>query len=120
MIKQFPTKSPKILGFTLNGKLHDADYHTFVPLVEAAIAAEGKVSLLARFEDFHGWDLQAAWDDFKFGLEHYSDFERIAIVGDKKWEEWMARFAKPFTRASVKYFDLAEFDDALSWVGEGA
>ena len=35
------------------------------------LAAEVAIQL----EDFHGWDLHAAWDDLKFGLKHYSDFE---------------------------------------------
>ncbi|WP_435011725.1 STAS/SEC14 domain-containing protein [Tundrisphaera lichenicola] len=118
MIEQLPTDSPKILGFKLSGKLHDDDYRTFVPAVDEAIAAEGKVRMLALFEDFHGWDLHAAWDDLKFGLKHDSDFERIALVGDEKWEEWMARFCKPFTRATVRYFDAHEAELARSWVKE--
>jgi hypothetical protein len=57
--------------------------------------------------------LRAAWDDLEFGLKHYSDFERIAMVGDRKWEEWMANFCKPFTRLSE---DLARnFSEFLSW-----
>ena len=84
MIETLETGSPKIVGFKLHGKLHDEDYKSFVPAVDAAVAAEGKVRLFAQFEDFHGWDLHAAWDDFKFGLKHYSDFERIAMVGERE------------------------------------
>jgi SpoIIAA-like len=120
MIEQIPTGVPKILGFKLSGKLHNADYQTFVPAVEAAVAAEGKVRLLAHFEDFHGWDLHAAWDDLKFGIKHFSDFERIAMVGDRKWEEWMARFCKPFIHAAVRYFDASEAEAAWAWLREGA
>ena len=43
--------------------------------------------LFVLFEDFHGWDLHAAWDEFKFGLKHDADFERIAMVGDRKWQK---------------------------------
>ncbi|MCG6897872.1 MAG: STAS/SEC14 domain-containing protein [Thiocapsa sp.] len=67
----------------------------------------------------NGGDPHAAWDDFKFGIQHYADFERIAMIGDKRWEEWMARLCKPFTRAAVKYFDVAEADAAGAWVSEG-
>ena len=74
---------------------------------------------LAQFEDFHGWDLHAAWDDFKFGLKHYSDFERIAMVGETKWEAWMSRVCKPFTKAKVRYFSNSEVDKAWNWLQEG-
>ena len=40
-----------------------------------------------------------------YGLMHYSNFERIAMVGDRKWEKWMPNFCERFTKAEVKYFD---------------
>ena len=119
MIEQIETGSPRVLAFKLSGKLHDEDYRTFTPVVDAAVAAEGKVRMLAQFENFHGADLHAAWDDLKFGIKHYKDFERLAVVGDTKWEEWMARFSRPFTRAAVKYFDVSEAEAAWAWVREG-
>lgn len=119
MIEQLQTHSPKTIGFKFSGKLHDEDYKTFVPAVEVAIEAEGKMCLFAQLEDFHGWDLRAAWDDIKFSAKHYSDFERIAVVGDRKWEEWIANLSNPFTKAKVKYFDTSEIDDAWSWLQDG-
>lgn len=119
MIEQITTDSPKVLGFKMSGKLHDEDYKVFVPIVESAINSQGKVRLLAQFEDFHGWDLHALWDDIKFATKHCLDLERIAMVGDRKWEEWMAKVCKPFTMATVKYFDVSKKDDALTWLKEG-
>lgn len=118
MIEPLKHDSDKVLGFKLSGKLHDEDYKKFVPLVDAAIAEEGKVNLLAQFEDFHGWDAHALWDDIKFDTTHFTKFKRIALVGDKKWEEWMAKVCKPFTMAKVKYFDVHEMDAAWKWLDE--
>jgi hypothetical protein len=117
MIEQLPESSGKVLAFKLSGKLRDEDYKTFVPMVDAAVAKEGKVRLLARFEDFHGWDLPALWDDIKFATTHCNKIERIALVGNKKWEEWMAKVCQPFTMATVRYFDASEADAARAWVG---
>jgi hypothetical protein len=41
--------------------------------------------------------------------------ERIALVGDKKWEGWMAKVCEPFTAATVKYFGAGELDSAWAW-----
>ena len=30
------------------------------------------------------------------------------MVGDKKWQKGMATFCKPFTKATIRYFDHAE------------
>jgi hypothetical protein len=118
MIEQLPAGSEKVLAFKMSGKLHDEDYKRFVPMVDAAIAKEGKVRLLAQFEDFHGWDLHALWDDIKFATTHCAKIERIALVGDKKWEQWMAKVCKPFTLAKVRYFDVSEAQAAQAWLAE--
>ena len=116
MIEQLKRDSAKALGFKLSGKLHDEDYKTFVPLIDKAFAEGGKVRMLAWFHDFQGWDLHALWDDIKFSTTHCTKIERIALVGDKKWEEWMAKVCKPFTMAKIQYFNATEIESAWKWL----
>ena len=68
--------------------------------------------LLVRMHDFHGWTLGAVWEDAKFDLRHFSHIERLALVGDTKWEAGMAMFCKPFTTAKVRYFDESKAEEA--------
>jgi len=118
MIDPLPRSSGKVLGFKISGKLHDEDYKTFVPMIDTAVAKEGKVRLLAQFEDFHGWDLHALWDDIKFSTTHCTKIERIALVGDRTWEKWMAKVCKPFTMAKIQYFDASQVEAAQAWLAE--
>jgi hypothetical protein len=118
MIEQLKSDSPKVVAFKLSGKLHDEDYKKFVPLVDDAIAKAGKVRILAQFHDFHGWDMHALWDDIKFSTTHCTKIERIALVGDKSWEKWMAQVCKPFTMAKIRYFDASEVAAAWAWLAE--
>jgi SpoIIAA-like len=106
------------VGFKLSGELHDEDYKKFVPLVDAEIAKEGKVNILAQFHDFHGWDAKALWDDIKFSTTHCTKFKKIALVGEKAWEKWMALVCKPFTMAKIQYFDAAQIDAAKQWLAQ--
>jgi hypothetical protein len=117
MIEPLARGTGKVLGFKLSGKLHDEDYKQFVPAVDAA-GADGKVRLLAWFHDFHGWDLHALWDDIKFATTHCTRVERVALVGEKAWEAWMAKVCKPFTTAQVRYFDAADIESAWRWLEE--
>jgi SpoIIAA-like len=116
MITALPQSTGKTLGFELSGTLHDADYKDFVPKIDAAVAEHGKVRLLAKFHDFKGWDVKALWDDIKFSTTHCTKVERIALVGENKWQEWMAKVCKPFTMATIKYFDAADVDKAWAWL----
>ncbi len=118
MIEEIASPSEKVLCFRLSGKLHDEDYKTFVPRIDEAIARDGKVRILVEFHDFHGWDAAALWDDIKFATSHCNKIERIAMVGDKTWEKWMAIVCKPFTLAKVKYFESEKMAEAQEWLSE--
>jgi hypothetical protein len=67
-------------------------------------------------QDFHGWDAGAAWEDIKWDARHFNEVERVAMVGEKKWQEWLAALCKPFTRATVRYFNHEKLDEARAWV----
>jgi hypothetical protein len=109
----------KVLVVKLSGKLTKEDYERFVPEVERLVRQHGKVRMLVQMHDFHGWTLGALWEDIKFDLKHFSHIERLALVGDRKWEAGMAVFCKPFTTATIRYFDEAKADEAYNWIMEG-
>ena len=106
----------KVLVVHVTGKLIKADYERFVPEVERLVREHGKLRLLFDMTDFHGWEASAAWEDFKFGIKHFSDIERLAMVGEKQWQHGMATFFKPFTKAEVRYFDHADHTEARKWL----
>jgi hypothetical protein len=118
MIELLTGMPANTVGFKMSGKLHDEDYKQFVPLVDGAIAKSGKARILAQFHDFQGWDMHALWDDIKFSTTHCTKIERIALVGEKSWEKWMAKVCKPFTMAKIRYFDASQVDDAKAWLAE--
>jgi len=98
------------------GKLTHEDYQTITPIIESALAAvkEPKVKLLFDGTEMEGWTLRAAWDDFKIGLKHGNEFEKIAIYGNKNWQQMAAKIGSWFVSGKIKSFETA--DDALSWL----
>ena len=106
----------KVLVVRASNKLSKEDYEHFIPAVERLIKEQGKIRLLFVMHDFHGWEAGALWEDVKFDLKHFADIERLALVGEKKWEEWMAMFCQPFTRAEIRYFDQSQAEEAQSWI----
>jgi hypothetical protein len=109
----------KILKVRASGKLAKEDYGRFMPEFEKQIQQHGKIRLLFQMDDFHGWNATALWEDIKLDFKHFSDIERIAMVGDKAWQEGMSFFCKPFTTAEIRYFGHHEIDRAREWVSEG-
>lgn len=54
--------------------------------------------------------------------KHGRNFERIAIVGDRRWQQWwMRRWMCPSrlpTSCEMRYFDHVDEDEAEMWVRE--
>jgi len=106
----------KVLEIKLSGTLTKEDYEHFVPEVDRLIR---KVRMLVQMHDFDGWSAGAWWQDLKFDLKHFSGLDRLALVGDRKWEPGTAPFCKPFTWADVRYFNETEASQASNWINEG-
>ena len=109
----------KVLVVSASGKLTKEDYDHFMPEVERLIKQHGRIRMLFDMHDFHGWKAGALWEDTKFAFKHYSDLERLAVVGEKAWEQGMAAFCRPFTKAELRYFDRSEADKADEWIRAG-
>ncbi len=75
MFEILPVNDDKdILAFKATGKLTDADYKQFLPVLEEMIRNNGRISLYIEMQAFEGWEAKAAWDDLRFGLQHDDDF----------------------------------------------
>lgn len=98
------------------GKLTHEDYETITPMIDAALEGvkEPKVKVLIDGTEMEGWELRAAWDDFKLGLKHGSEFDKIAIYGNKNWQEITAKIGGWFISGEVQYFE--RYDEALAWL----
>ena len=108
----------KILVVHVTGKLAAANYAHFVPEFERLVRQHGKLHVLFDMTGFHGWDAGALWDEVKFDIKHFADIDRLAMVGNKKWEHGMATFFQPFTKATSRYFDQADAEVARKWLVE--
>ena len=67
-------------------------------------------------KDFTGFELEALWDDSVFGLKHWHDFSRIAVVTDHALMSAMVNMFKPFFHGEVRLFRLAAFAAAKDWI----
>ena len=108
-----------VLEVHVGGKLVREDYQQFVPRIERLIERSGRIRILFEMHDFHGWQASALWEDLKFDVKHFLDIERLAIIGETRWEKGMAAFCRPFTAAVIRYFDHDHSDQAREWSRQG-
>jgi hypothetical protein len=104
------------IKMTLKGKLTHSDYEIMIPTIEDMIknTPHPKIKILVNALNLDGWELQAMWDDIKFGLKHNKEFEKIAYVGSKSWEEYGIKLSNWFTSGELEYFE--DESDAKRWL----
>ena len=44
--------------------------------------------------------------------------EKMAIVGDKKWEKWTSKLMDSFSAKGAEFFKSADIDYAWTWLGQ--
>lgn len=109
---------PRVIRATVSGQLQEADFRDLAPRVERLLEHCTSVRMLIQLSGFQGWSPGAAWEDARLSIHHYADFERLAVVGDGRLEEWMTLLTKPFMLADVRFFEPDQSDEALAWITE--
>lgn len=120
MIEALERSSGKVLGMRVSGRLLHQDYQEFVPRLEKLIEAYGAVRCLVEMTDLHGIEPRTLWDELVFDVRHAREIERCAVVGDRAWEKWITRLARPiFFNAEVRFFNQSATEEAWEWIEEG-
>jgi len=119
MIARLPESSGNVVGFRIQGKLTDEDYKEgLIPPLEQAIAENRKIRMLMLMEDFKGWTARGAWDDF-FNWPKFVAVERLAIVIDENWHDFMTSLFKAFARVThmeLRFFSRDRLEEAWAFL----
>jgi len=110
------TRAPNVIELRLSGKLNRHDTRDLVPRFERVFESYGSVRVLVDMAELRAWIPGILWDDLPVEALRYPHLERIAFVGDQKWQEAMATFSRPFSGARVRYFDSGEIEAARAWI----
>lgn len=118
MIDILPESQGKILGIRAVGTLTDHDYKTvLIPRLETIIREHGTSRVLFHMdEDFQGWEMEAMWDDAKFGMAHRNDFEKCAVIGGPRWVEWGAKLGALFMKTELRTYSHDQLKEAWEWI----
>ncbi|WP_434565672.1 STAS/SEC14 domain-containing protein [Vibrio chagasii] len=105
-----------IIVFKAKGKLTHDDYQAMIPILKTTIKEidSSALKMMVDISTLTGWELRAAWDDFKLGLELNSKIGKIAICGDKSWQELASKVGSWFVSGDIKSFE--DHDSAIEWL----
>ncbi|MGK0441471.1 MAG: hypothetical protein ACJA0N_001269 [Pseudohongiellaceae bacterium] len=103
------------------GKLTHDDYQKITPMIDSALEGviDAQINVFMDCSELAGWELRAAWDDFKLGLKHGREFNKVAVyigteAGSKKWLEYGTKIAAWFMSGECQSFESEA--KALAWL----
>jgi SpoIIAA-like len=119
LLRGFPDN---VVAIKCHGEVTRKDYDTvLVPAVEKALTSHDKIRLLYETgPEFDGVDTGAAWEDFKVGMEHFSRWERIAVITDVSWIGFATRLFSIFLPGTIRIYPTADAAKARLWITQAA
>ena len=108
----------RVYRITLSGLLTWAEFQNFLAQAEAEnVFATGKIKFLLLLEAFTGWEPGEQWSDVSFFFKHDPDIEKIAVVGESRWQDDMQIFLfADYRQAEVKFFTEPDLEPARVWL----
>ena len=76
----------RLLVLRVGGQLKKSELDAVQSEFVSRLGGQGTVKLLVLLQSFTGWERSQAWGDTDFFFSHRNDFEKIAVVGDPRWE----------------------------------
>jgi hypothetical protein len=123
MITRLDIEPRSILGFRASGTLTEEDYRqVVVPELDRATNEYGTIRVILKIENFQGLTAGAAMEDLK-QLPKLRQIDRMAVVGEENWDQWMtdlSKFFANFIDTDIRFFRENRMDDALDWIREKA
>ena len=100
------------------GKLTDEDLHNLTVRIERILENHGSFLLYVDLEFFKGWEWQTAWDKNVYGKKYWDQIEKIAFVGNQKWEQMINKIAQNLKNGDKRYFSIAHHSMAIEWINK--
>jgi len=111
-------KRSNVLATVINGMLTDDEIDLLHKKLHEILQSDDKARWYFEMNDFDVWLAKGLWEYLKTDANHADNYEKIAMVGEKKWQNWISQLMKPFASAEIKYFDLEDKELAKQWILE--
>ena len=107
----------KVLVLKLVGELDKANLAEADQLVDDKLDESQDANILLDLRRYDGAsNLSGAWQELKLMTTHGDRVEKIAVIGSLDWQKLATLLVSPFTKATERFFEPDEIQDALEWL----
>ena len=108
----------KVLGIEVTSDISKEEYDTkIVPRMNELATGQGEINYLIVLKaDISAFDAGVWWDDFKMALNHFTKWNKVAIVTDHEMIKTVTHLLGFAFPGKHQTFKLSEYNEALNWV----
>jgi hypothetical protein len=108
------------LTIRISGMLTYAEYDAGQRKAAEIMRQQGRMRSLVLLEQFLGLEKEGNWGDISFAMEFDKYLEKIAFVGEKKFEDYVFLFTgKGVRKVPIEFFEPADLAKARAWLAAG-
>jgi len=107
-----------LLAIKVREGLTDQDYaEVFIPHLDWIVEKYGKARLLFSMEGYaEDVRSESPWAPSRFSSRHREKIEKIAFIGELRWETWAQTVGDLLDACEVKVFPYGMWEKALNWI----
>uniref|UniRef100_F4CCE8 STAS/SEC14 domain-containing protein n=1 Tax=Sphingobacterium sp. (strain 21) TaxID=743722 RepID=F4CCE8_SPHS2 len=115
LMDDFP---PHVVAYRAQGKVNGEEYKEIVVQRIAEVAkAYPQINFIVLLETgFEDYSLQALLEYIKVSFEHFSKWNRMAIVSDQQWVRKIYDILSPLVHGEIRTYRLEDRQRASEWV----
>lgn len=114
MLTILPRSHDNIIGIEAVGKISEADIEEIIPRLDECIEKYDRISCLIILNMSKYATLRAMYEDMMWLMKNLKHFDRMAVVGDKKWEELVIKADGLIF--GERYFDITQMNEAWDYI----
>ena len=115
MFRILETDVESVIELEVKGDVTKEDYEKLEEAIKQKLDQTKSVNLLCKITELSSVTAEAIIKDFKFGVKHYNDIEKMAVVSSKNWVQWMSKLGAVLP-VKLKHFEPNQIDEAWQWV----
>jgi hypothetical protein len=118
MIRKLADVPAGVLAYEASGRLTREDVLVVQQDLQRDDDAAGR-RLLIDITQMDGAGVDAVWQDVKGALTYVRHVDRMAVIGDQRWQHWITRASDVVPGIDARFFKPDQRIEARSWLGAG-
>lgn len=111
-----PQSLRETVGWRVEGRLSDAEIEAMHEQLDTIIADKGSARVLVDLTAMEGMEPSAVWEDLRRSVGKVSAIDRMAVVGDERWHEWVTSASDTVAPVEARHYAPAEAAAAWTWL----